>query len=90
MSWPFATLSLQTLPKSTQGSWRSIAFVSTRSGSSYTPKYRLYAERDNYVLLEFDMAVNEKIYGLIEHFTPFVKYGQSIDISNEDGGTSSV
>ncbi len=35
------------------------------------------------------LSVGEKIYGLGEHFGPFVKNGQSIDMWNEDGGTSS-
>ena len=33
--------------------------------------------------------LNEKIYGLGERFTPFVKNGQVVDIWNEDGGTAS-
>lgn len=35
------------------------------------------------------LAVGEYIYGLGEHFGPFIKNGQSIDMWNEDGGTSS-
>ena len=35
-----------------------------------------------------DLGVGELVYGLGERFTPFVKNGQSIDIWNEDGGTS--
>lgn len=35
------------------------------------------------------LSVGEQIYGLGEHFGPFVKNGQSIDMWNEDGGTSS-
>ncbi|MCH5266011.1 MAG: alpha-xylosidase [Lachnospiraceae bacterium] len=35
------------------------------------------------------LSVGEKIYGLGERFGPFVKNGQSIDMWNEDGGTSS-
>ncbi len=34
-----------------------------------------------------NMAVNEKIYGLGERFSNYVKNGQVIDIWNEDGGT---
>lgn len=36
---------------------------------------------------QFDLGVGEKIYGLGERFTNFVKNGQSVDIWNEDGGT---
>lgn len=35
------------------------------------------------------LGVGELIYGLGEHFGPLVKNGQSIDMWNEDGGTSS-
>lgn len=35
------------------------------------------------------LDVGEKVYGLGEQFTPFVKNGQSVDIWNADGGTSS-
>ncbi len=35
------------------------------------------------------LAVGECIYGLGEHFGPFVKNGQSIELYNDDGGTSS-
>ncbi len=34
------------------------------------------------------LGVGESIYGLGEHFTPFVKNGQTVDLWNEDGGTS--
>jgi len=36
-----------------------------------------------------DLGVGEQIYGLGERFTNFVKNGQTVDIWNEDGGTSS-
>jgi alpha-D-xyloside xylohydrolase len=35
------------------------------------------------------LAPGESVYGLGERFGPFIKNGQSIDIWNEDGGTSS-
>lgn len=41
------------------------------------------------MLTEMDLGVNEKIYGLGERFGPLVKNGQTVDIWNEDGGTSS-
>ena len=37
---------------------------------------------------QLSLSVGEAVYGLGERFTPFVKNGQSIDIWNEDGGTS--
>ena len=33
------------------------------------------------------MDIGEKVYGLGERFTPFVKNGQVVDMWNEDGGT---
>ena len=38
---------------------------------------------------QFDLDIGEKVYGLGERFTPFVKNGQVVDMWNEDGGTSS-
>ena len=36
---------------------------------------------------QLGLGVGERIYGLGERFTPFVKNGQSVEIWNEDGGT---
>ncbi len=36
---------------------------------------------------QFDLDIGEKVYGLGERFTPFVKNGQIVDMWNEDGGT---
>ena len=41
-----------------------------------------------YMRQELALAVNEHVYGLGERFGALVKNGQSIDIWNEDGGTS--
>ena len=38
---------------------------------------------------QFDVDIGEKLYGLGERFTPFVKNGQVVDMWNEDGGTCS-
>jgi len=46
-------------------------------------------EDQTYMRGQFKLSVGEHIYGLGERFTPFVKNGQSVDIWNEDGGTSS-
>lgn len=80
-----------TLPSKrlTGHSFRSIGLVSSKD----TPKYNLhsgiYSEPQHYILLELDLSVHEKIYGLGERFGPFTKNGQTLDIWNEDGGTSS-
>ena len=36
---------------------------------------------------QLDLDIGEKVYGLGERFTPFVRNGQTVDIWNEDGGT---
>lgn len=42
-----------------------------------------------YMRGQLNLNVGEQLYGLGERFTPFVKNGQSVDIWNKDGGTSS-
>lgn len=44
---------------------------------------------DRYILAQHDLGVGELIYGLGERFGPLVRNGQSVDIWNADGGTSS-
>ena len=43
---------------------------------------------DVYMRQQLGLSVDELVYGLGERFTPFVKNGQSVEIWNEDGGTS--
>lgn len=38
---------------------------------------------------QLNLSVGELVYGLGERFSPFVKNGQSVEIWNRDGGTSS-
>jgi alpha-D-xyloside xylohydrolase len=42
-----------------------------------------------YLREQLSLQAGEKVYGLGEHFGPFVKNGQSIDAWNDDGGTDS-
>lgn len=42
-----------------------------------------------YMVDALSIDVDEYIYGLGERFTPFVKNGQTVEMWNEDGGTSS-
>lgn len=44
--------------------------------------------KDTYLRQQLSLGVGELVYGLGERFTPFVKNGQTVDIWNEDGGTS--
>lgn len=43
----------------------------------------------NFMRAQLDLDIGEKVYGLGERFTPFVKNGQIVDMWNEDGGTCS-
>lgn len=45
-------------------------------------------EENTYMRQQLSLSVGELIYGLGERFTPFVKNGQTVDIWNQDGGTS--
>ena len=75
--------------KLTSHSSRSIAYVRDVTTSKSKFDDALYMERQGWMLAALDLGVNEKIYGLGERFGPFVKNGQSVEIWNEDGGTSS-
>ncbi len=43
----------------------------------------------HYMHEQLSLGVGEYVYGLGEHFTAFIKNGQTVDIWNRDGGTSS-
>ncbi|MFI8811692.1 MULTISPECIES: alpha-xylosidase [unclassified Streptomyces] len=43
----------------------------------------------HHMLAQLALGVGENVYGLGERFTPFVKNGQTVDIWQADGGTSS-
>ncbi|GEL47718.1 alpha-xylosidase [Cellulomonas hominis] len=47
------------------------------------------AEGRHFVREQLDLGVGDHVYGLGERFTAFVKNGQSVDVWNADGGTSS-
>ena len=59
----------------TGSGWRALGFVDTPGG--------------RYIHEQLNLGVGEYVYGLGEHFTPFIKNGQVVDIWNEDGGTAS-
>ncbi|KAL2817372.1 glycosyl hydrolases family 31-domain-containing protein [Aspergillus granulosus] len=75
--------------KLTGHSWRSIGYVGDQTTEKSRFQDGIFFERQGYMLAELDLGVGEKLYGLGERFGPFVKNGQSVDIWNEDGGTSS-
>jgi alpha-D-xyloside xylohydrolase len=51
--------------------------------------YAIMPDKKTYLREQMDLGVGELVYGLGERFGPFVKNGQTVDIWNEDGGTSS-
>ena len=56
--------------------WRGLAYEETSDN------------KDTYMRQQLSIGVNELIYGMGERFTAFVKNGQTVNIWNEDGGTS--
>ena len=71
--------------KLTESSGKDLAYVKTAwRGLAYDDG----SLKDTYMRERLSMSVGELIYGLGERFTPFVKNGQTVDIWNEDGGTS--
>ncbi len=70
--------------KITASGWRDLAYMKTDwKGFAYDK-----GPADAYMRQQLSLGVGELIYGLGERFTAFVKNGQSVDIWNEDGGTS--
>ncbi len=82
----------------TKSGWRTTSYI-TEEPSRVNK--RLALAEDNgfwdipeptsgaYVREQLGLSVGESIYGFGEKFTTFVKNGQSVDIWNADGGTSS-
>lgn len=63
---------------------RDLAFMKTDwKGYAYDK-----GSKDAYMRQQLSLSVGELVYGMGERFTPFVKNGQTVDIWNEDGGTS--
>lgn len=70
--------------KLTGSGWRDLAYMKTDwKGFAYDK-----GPEDAYMREQLSLSVGELIYGLGERFSAFVKNGQSVDIWNEDGGTS--
>lgn len=60
----------------TRAGRKGTAFVTTPDGA-------------HHMAAQLALGVGEQVYGLGERFTPFAKNGQSVDIWQADGGTSS-
>lgn len=69
----------------TKSTGRDLACMKTNWNGLY---YDKGDHQDTYMRQQLSLGVGELIYGMGERFTPFVKNGQSIDVWNEDGGTS--
>ncbi|KAK2782710.1 hypothetical protein FQN53_009634 [Emmonsiellopsis sp. PD_33] len=69
--------------------FRSIGYVGDQTTEKSRFEDGIFFEREGYMLAALDLGVGEKLYGLGERFGPFVKNGQTVDVWNEDGGTSS-
>lgn len=70
---------------------RSIGYF-TLGGSSDGPqpaRETTIPPSEHFVACQLDLGVGEVVYGLGERFGPVVKNGQTVDIWNADGGTSS-
>ncbi|GLW34140.1 alpha-xylosidase [Actinoplanes regularis] len=59
------------------------------TGSGWKGMGVVSGDAGDFVHEQLDLGVGEVVYGLGERFGPLIKNGQSIDIWNEDGGTSS-
>lgn len=75
-----------------EGGWRADFLRHGRLLTSSLPKSLAsmsHAEGGQWVHEQLALEPAEQVYGLGERFGPFVKNGQTVDIWNEDGGTSS-
>jgi alpha-D-xyloside xylohydrolase len=75
---------------------RSLAWVHTAADASIDPgpvdgaaAETGVPRRRHFMHAQLDLGVGELVYGLGERFGPLVKNGQTVDIWNADGGTSS-
>ena len=70
--------------KLTSSKSRGLAYVKTEPETEFLEA----SDKGIYMREQLQLSVGELVYGLGERFTPFVKNGQTIDVWNEDGGTS--
>ncbi|MFF3258282.1 alpha-xylosidase [Streptomyces sp. NPDC002932] len=60
----------------------------TRAGAKGTA-FAAAPDGTHHMVAQLALDIGENVYGLGERFTPYVKNGQSVDIWQADGGTSS-
>ena len=69
----------------TKNEWKSTAFMRETT----QPVQHLFCSGDKtYIKEELSLSVGENVYGFGERFGAFIKNGQSIETSNQDGGTA--
>lgn len=66
---------------------RKLTSIGNRYGSSMLSY--ISTPEGPFMRCQLQVDIGEKLYGLGERFTPFVKNGQTVEMWNEDGGTSS-
>ena len=81
----------------TKSGWRTTSVITAEDWrvseqSAVNRSERFYARSDNggntYIREMLGLSVGEYIYGFGEKFSPFVKNGQTVEVWNSDGGTS--
>ena len=71
--------------KKCSSGWRDLAYMRTDwKGDAYVKS----SDTDAYMRQQLSLGVGELIYGMGERFAAMIRNGQSVDIWNEDGGTS--
>ncbi len=75
----------------TECGFRNLGYIRwNKQPSTMFPRENYLSERhEPYMVTELSLKAGERVYGLGEQFTAFVKNGQVVDMWNEDGGTSS-
>ena len=69
----------------TKNEWKSTAFMRETSGPV---QHLFYSGDKTYIKEELSLSVGENVYGFGERFGAFIKNGQSIETTNQDGGTA--
>ncbi|PFH49978.1 glycoside hydrolase family 31 protein [Amanita thiersii Skay4041] len=69
--------------------WRSVGYVRRGTNLHASSSLSDPDKGERWMTMQFHISVNEKIFGLGERFGPFIKNGQTVEMWNEDGGTSS-
>ncbi len=69
----------------TKNEWKSTAFMRE---TTEPVQHLFYSGDKTYIKEELSLSVGENVYGFGERFGAFIKNGQSIETTNQDGGTA--